>query len=314
MNIVFFGSDAFAVPALKGLIASPHKVLCVVTQPDRKKGRGLHLEGTAVKQAALEAGLKLYHPDKVNSIETIGFLKGIAADLFVVIAYGQILSESILALPKIFCINVHASLLPELRGAAPINWAIINGDAKSGVTVMKLVAKMDAGPVALKKEIAIEDKDNALSLGEKLARLAQEGLLETLELIEKNNYKLEGQDERLATYAPKLKKEDGAIDWNGSALRINNQIRGLFDWPGAFTYYKGKLLKIYQARVTEPWSELKGKVPGEIITADKSGIVVACQDKWLAIEELQIAGKRRMAAGEFVAGHKIKAGERFSKK
>jgi methionyl-tRNA formyltransferase len=314
MDIVFFGSDNFAVPALKALVASPHKVISVVTQPDRKKGRGLHFEGTAAKQAALEAGLKVYQPDKVNSAQSINFLKGLSADLFVVIAYGQILSEKVLALPKLFCLNLHASLLPKLRGAAPINWAIINGETKSGITVMKMVKEMDAGPAILKKEIPLEDKDNALTLEEKLARLGKEGLLEALAQIEKNSYRLEAQDPGLATYAPKLKKEDGLIDWNKPATRINNLIRGLFNWPGAFTYYKGKLLKIYQACVVEGPFEPKIKAPGEIVAVDKSGIVVTCQKDSLAIKELQMAAKRRMTIEEFISGHKIIVGEKFSKK
>lgn len=314
MDIVFFGSDNFSVPALKALVASRHKVLCVVTQPDRKRGRGLHLEGTAVKQAALEAGLKVYQPDKVNSSETLNFLKSLSADLFVVIAYGQILSEKILALPRLFCLNVHASLLPKLRGAAPINWALINGEAKSGITVMKMVKAMDAGPAILKKEVFIDDKDNALILEEKLASLGKDGLLEALGRIEKNTYRLEVQDSGKATYAPKLRKEDGLIDWNKPATQISNLIRGFFSWPGAFTYYKGTLLKIYKAHVALRESEQGPKAPGEIVGVGKSGIEVVCLEGYLVVEELQIAGKRKMTIEEFIAGHKISVGEKFSKK
>lgn len=312
MNIIFFGSSQFAVPSLKALLETEHRILCVVTQPDREKGRGLHLEGTPVKACALESGLKIYQPLRINTSEAVDFLKNLNADLFVVIAYGQILSKEILNIPKILAINAHASILPKYRGAAPINWALINGEKTSGVTIIKMTEKMDAGPVIAKKEIGVTETDTAITLEEKLSGLSAQILIETLGSIEKNAYKLTPQDEAGSTLAPKLKKEDGLINWKKSAHDIYNLVRGCIVWPGAFSNYKGKLLKIYKASVCAALSDNISE-PGEIVGISKEGISVATGKDNLVIEELQIEGKKRMKAEEFIVGHKIQEGEKLSK-
>ncbi|MFH1888797.1 MAG: methionyl-tRNA formyltransferase [Candidatus Omnitrophota bacterium] len=238
MKIVFFGSSNFAVPALKALFSRGYNVSCVVTQPDREKGRGLRSAGTAVKIIASESGARIYQPQNINTRDAVEFLKGLKPDLFVVIAYGQILSSSVLDIPGIFSINLHASLLPKYRGAAPVNWAVIKGEKITGVSVMKMVEKMDAGAVIQQKETSISDDDTAVTLEERLSEMAAQLLLDTLTSIESNNYNLTPQDESRVTFAPKLKKEDGRIKWDKAASDIHNLIRGCMGWPGAFTYYK----------------------------------------------------------------------------
>jgi methionyl-tRNA formyltransferase len=314
MKIVFLGSDNFALPALKALLAKGYQISCVITQPDRAKGRGLQLEGTSVKALASDAGLKIYQPQKINAKDAVSFLKDLNPDLLIVIAYGQILSQEVLAIPKIFALNLHASLLPKYRGAAPINWALIKGERATGVTVMKMTEEMDAGPIILQKEIDIADDDTAITLGEKLSDLGAKALLESLQQIEAKTYRLLPQDKKQASFAPKLKKADGCIDWAKPAGDILNLIRGCIDWPGAFAYYHGKLLKIYKVGVC-PFARLPvTPLAGEIISISKEGIVVATEKSNLIIEELQIEGKRKMTAGEFIAGHKISVGERFGNK
>jgi len=310
MNIVFFGSSQFAVPALKALIKSGHKIPCVVTQPDRKKGRGLHLSTTEVKMVAEDASLKIYQPANINSPEAVNYLKSLLPDLFVVVAYGQILSQEVLDIPKIFSINIHASLLPKYRGAAPINRAIIRGEKNTGITIIKLVKEMDAGPIILQKSIDIEELDTAFNLEEKLAKMGAGLLPETLKAIENNKYELKAQDERGVSLAPKLKKEDARIDWEKPAREIYNLIRGCFLKPGAFTYYQGRLLKIYKAE-TSPCVHSIAGAPGEIAQVSKDGLVVVTGEGNLTIKELQIEGKRRMTVEDFIAGHKIKIGERL---
>jgi len=313
MNIIFFGSSDFAVPSLQALIASAHKISCVVTQPDRRKGRGLHLEGTSVKVIAQRNGLKIYQPQRINSPEVLKLLKNLNPDLLVVIAYGQILSQDILDIAKGLAINVHGSLLPQYRGAAPINWAIIKGETATGVTIIKMVKEMDAGPILLHSTIGIQEHDTFITLEDKLSKLAAPLLMEALVSVENNNYKLIEQDERKISLAPKLKKTNGNIDWDAAAKDIHNLVRGFLPWPGAFTYYKGKLLKIYQTKIEAP--ERQGaRASGEILNVSQEGIVVATGKDDLVIEELQIEGRRKMMAEEFIAGHKIRSGERLEKK
>ncbi|MBI3991408.1 MAG: methionyl-tRNA formyltransferase [Candidatus Omnitrophica bacterium] len=314
MNIVFFGSSEFAVSSLKALLASSHKVACVVTQPDKQKGRGLHFTGTAIKAIALDAGINVYQPWDVNDSGSEKFLKGLNPDAFVVIAYGQILKQRILDIPKIFSMNLHASLLPSYRGAAPINWALIKGERVTGVTVIKMTEKMDAGPILLQKELEIDNDDTAITLEDKLSGLAAQLLLDALLSIERKNYKLNLQNEAGITFAPKLKKEDGRIDWNMPAQNIHNLVGGCINWPGAFTYYKGKLLKIYKAKASPKSESSVHFLSGEILGVSKEGIAVATGNDTLIIEELQIESKRRMLAEEFILGHKIHAGDVFDKK
>ncbi|MDD4895014.1 MAG: methionyl-tRNA formyltransferase [Candidatus Omnitrophica bacterium] len=314
MNIVFFGSSKFAVPSLKALLASKHKVLCVLTQPDKQKGRGLHFTGTAIKAVATESDIKVYQPRNVNDEEPVKLLKSLKPDLFVVIAYGQILSSNVLDIPRLLPINVHASLLPELRGAAPINWAIIRGDKLTGITVIKMTEKMDAGPVILRQEIKISDDDTAVTLEGALSDMAARLLMDSIGSIEDNSYNLMPQDESGVSFAPKLKKQDGQIDWNNPASGIYNLIRGCINWPGAYTHYKDKLLKIYKAGISSDACFAGPSLPGKILGISKKGITVATREGNLIIEELQIEGKRNMKAEEFIAGHKVLIGDMLLKK
>jgi len=314
MDIVFFGSSNFAVPSLKALKTSGHKISCVVTQPDRKKGRGLSVGATLIKQLAEEFNLKTYQPENINIPEAIKFLKGLNPDLFVVIAYGQILSSDILNIPKALSVNLHASLLPKYRGAAPINWAVIKGEKTTGITVMKMAKEMDAGPIIQQKEIEVSNLDTSVTLEDKLSPLAAQLLLTTLSSIEDNSYSLIPQDENKVSFSPKLKKEDGRIDWNKPASDIYNLIRGCISWPGAYTYYNGKLLKIYKTKASPCVCGPLSSVVGKIISISKEGIVVATGKDNLIIEELQIEGKRMMKVEEFITGHKICVGEIFNKK
>jgi len=314
MNIIFFGSSDFAAPSLEALLTSGYKISCVVTQPDRRKGRGLNLSGTVIKTIALESGLRIYQPKQINTSEARGLLKKLEPDLFVVIAYGQILSRQILDIPKILAINVHASILPKYRGAAPINWAIINGEKNTGLTIIKMTEKMDAGPIIAQKTMEISDEDTAVTLENRLSEETAELLLDSLKSIAANNYNLKSQDKNMVSLAPKLKKEDGLINWAKPAQNIYNLIRGCLEWPGAFTYYNGKLLKVYKAKVGLRVSRFLSSHPGEIIDVSKEGIAVATGKDNLSIEELQIEGKRRMKIEEFIRGHKILKGEILGQK
>jgi methionyl-tRNA formyltransferase len=312
MKIVFLGSDIFAVPALEALAESRHTISCVVTQPDRKKGRGLSLSATPVKTAALKYNLPVYQPENINLPGPAGLLKNHAPDVLIVIAYGQILSQEILDIPKILAVNLHASLLPKYRGAAPIHWALIKGESATGVTALKMSRKMDSGPIIDQRKISISETDNTLALEGKLAQAAAQLLLESLENIEKGRHTLTEQNKEEATYAPKIKKDDGLIHWEKPAGEIADLIRGCYGWPGAFTYYKGKRLKIYRALACG-FKNGPSTAPGEITKIGKDYIHVATKTGDLCIEELQIESKRRVSTEEFIAGHKIQAGEHLGK-
>lgn len=314
MKIIFFGSSHFAVPALEALIKSDDEVCCVVTQPDKKKGRHLHLDCTDVKVAAKQAGLEVFQPEDINSLKAQEYLKRYLSDLFVVVAYGQILSQEILDIPKIFALNLHASLLPKYRGAAPINWAIIHGEETTGLTIMRVIRKMDSGPILMQKKVAIGACDDSIILEDKLRRFGAELLLEALKEIKNSTYKLTDQDEKKAVFAPKLKKDDGYIDWARPAAEIYNLVRGSLPWPGAFTYYKGKLLKIYKVRCLEGFKPQGAFRSAEVAEVSKDEIIVLTGKGALAIEELQPEGARRLSAKEFIIGHKIKGRDVFGKK
>lgn len=311
MNIVFFGSANFSLPFLKVLLEGQESVKTVVTQPDRPSGRGLKLSQTAVKELALESKLDLYQPRNINTKNSVDFLSSLNPDLFVVVAYGEILAEDILQIPKIFAMNVHASYLPQYRGAAPINWALIHGESSTGVTIMKMETGLDCGPIILQEKIPINILDNALILEEKIASEGTTLLLDSIERIKNNRYVLTPQDETAKSYAPKLKKTDGLIDWHKSALEVYNLIRGCINWPGAFTYYKGKRLRIYQAEVYPFRDSNAPVIPGEIVSVFKDSFIVTTAKENLVIKQLQIEGKRVITAGEFIAGYKIKGNEKL---
>jgi methionyl-tRNA formyltransferase len=305
MKIVFLGSSKFAVTSLQALSGAGHEILCVVSQPDKKQGRGMHMSSTPVKQAAQGLKLKTYQPIDVNSSEAVKKLKDLKPDLFVAIAYGQFLSEDLLAVPEFFSINLHASLLPKYRGAAPVNWAIINGEKKTGNTVIKLVKKMDAGPVILQEETKIADNETVISLEERLSHMGVALLLNSIDAIAGGKYDLTAQDESKATFAPRLKKSDGLIDWSDPAQYIYNLVRGCLDWPGAFTSYKGKILKVFQAQAIKTLDKFS---PGELVNVCSKGLSVGTGKDILLIKELQLEGKRRMPVSEFIVGNKPSVG------
>lgn len=309
MNIVFFGTSEFAVPSLERLIRSNHKISAVVTQPDKKRGRFQKVAASAVKESALKFNLAVLQPDDIGDVEFIERLKSFGADLFAVASYGNILKKQILKIPKKFCINLHASLLPRYRGAAPINWAIINGDEVSGVTIIKMNEKMDEGDIILEKELSILTSDTAESLSRRLSYEGSGLLIEAMGLIERDRAEFKKQDNNEATYAPRLKKEDGLIDWNKEALSIQNRIRGVLPWPGAYTYFNGKPIKVW--KVSAYGAEEKGN-PGDIIGIEKDGILVSTGKGAIVIEELQPDSSRRMDVNAFLAGHKVKAGDVFT--
>ena len=319
MKIVFFGSSGFAVPMLEALVKS-EDVMLAVTQPDREKGRSLKVAPTAVKSKAEELGIKVFQPAKVNTKESAEFLEKFNADLFVVVSFGQILSKAVLDLPKLYCLNIHASLLPKYRGAAPINWAIANGEKETGVTIMRMNEKMDEGDAAIRGVLPVTGQDDAVILSEKLSIKGAELLLEAVRLIKENKIEFTAQDNKKASYAPKLKKEDGLIDWNLSAEEISCRVRAFAPWPGCFTYLDKKILKICKAMPAhlsgEPsgspdrWA--KGK-PGAIVEFNKKGMLVKTGRGILNIQELQLEGSRRMTTEEFIAGHKqLSSGVFFS--
>ncbi len=306
MKIVFFGSSHFAVPALECLIKNKHKVLCVVTQPDKKKGRHLRLGPTDIKELAFKSKLKVFQPENINTPDSVRLLKSLDADLFVIVSYGQLLSQEVLDIPKIFPLNIHASLLPKYRGAAPINWAIIRGESITGVTIMQVTKKMDSGAIIMQREIPIKEEDDAVSIELKLRDIGADLLLCSLLKIKEKDYKLIVQDEKSVTYAPKLKKSDGLIDWNSPAWKIANLVRGALPWPSAFTHYNGRLLKVFRAKVTvNLGNQSYNYFPGQVLSVSKEGISVLTGKDTLLIQELQIEGKRRMKARDFIAGHKI---------
>ncbi|MFC1646008.1 methionyl-tRNA formyltransferase [Candidatus Omnitrophota bacterium] len=310
MKIVFFGSGKIAVPCLEALIHSKRKILCVVTAPDRQKGRHLSISSTPIKDLALNQGLNIYQPSNLSGNACLDYIKKLDPDIFVVFSYGKILPEKMLDMPKIMPINIHASLLPKYRGAAPINWALINGEAKTGITIIKMNKKMDEGDIVLKNEIDIEDSDSCITLEDKLSKLAVKTLRDTLKAIESNKVELIKQDVNMASYAPKLKKEDGRIDWNKSANQIRNHIRGCLPWPGSFTLYRDNLVKIWDVEVASGKLE-KNYHPGEIISFDKKGILTATKDKALLIKELQPSSGKRLDAWQFVQGHKVESNSFF---
>ncbi|MEW6075321.1 MAG: methionyl-tRNA formyltransferase [Candidatus Omnitrophota bacterium] len=314
MNIVFFGSSQFAIPSLMALLASKHSLRCVVTQPDRRKGRHLLCAPTVVKTAAVARNIKTFQPEKINSESSVNFLKDLLADLFVVVSYGNLLSEELLAIPKYAAINIHASLLPAYRGAAPINWAIMRGEKVTGLTIFKLAKEMDAGPILAQQEIAIDAQDDASTLENRLAGSCAPFLLSAIDSIESGNAIFSPQDAGKITLAPKLRKADGLIEWEKSCEQIHNLVRGCIPWPAAFTHYKGKHLKLYKTHALPSAVSRAKALPGEIVAVSRAGIEVACGCGTIMILELQLEGKRRMAVEEFIIGHKVTVGEAFYKK
>lgn len=303
MKIVFMGTPDFSVPALEK-IAEKHEVAAVVTQQDRPKGRGHKMQFTPVKEKAVELGIPVYQPQKVRETEFVDILREINPDVIVVIAFGQILSKEILDLPKYGCINVHASLLPKYRGAAPIQWAVIDGEEESGVTTMYMAEGLDTGDIIDTAVLTLDEKETGGSLFDKLSIQGGELILETLEKLKNGTAIRTPQQDELSTYAGKITKELGHIDFGKSAVEIERLIRGLNPWPSAFTYMDGKMMKIWDATVVD---EESGKEPGTILEKAKGLIKVATGKGSLCINELQLEGKKRMTAQAFLNGYDITA-------
>ncbi|MBR2213758.1 MAG: methionyl-tRNA formyltransferase [Eubacterium sp.] len=299
MRVVFMGTPDFSVPALEK-IASEHEVLAVVTQKDKPKGRGQEVSYTPVKESALKLNIPVLQPDKVKEDSFVEELRALYPDVIVVIAFGQILSKEILDLPKYGCVNVHASLLPKYRGAAPIQWAVIDGEEKSGVCTMKMDEGLDTGDIIDKEEITLDSKETGGSLFDKLAALGGELILKTLQNLEFGNAQFIKQDDSKSTYAKKMTKDLGHIDFTKDAVSIERLIRGLNPWPSAFTYLDGKVMKIWDADVVDAGGE-----PGTVISEDKDSFVIATGDKALKVNELQLEGKKRMKASDFLNGRSI---------
>lgn len=311
MKIIFFGTSSFATAHLLSLKNSEYKLVAVVTQPDKMSGRGLIRSFSPVKLIAQKYGLPLYQPQRVGSSDFIKELKSLKPDVFVVAAFGQILPKEVLRIPKRYSINIHPSLLPKYRGAAPINWALIKGEKITGLTIFRMEEKMDAGDIIVKKEINIDDGDTALSLSEKLSKLGADMLIQTLKLMEKGEVQLIPQNENEASYAPKLKKERGLIDWNRSSKEIHNHVRGMIPWPSAYTHLDNKLIKIWKTKLVQ--GVLADNVDaGTITKIDKEAIRVRTKDGVILICELQAGGGRKMSAEVYCRGHRIEIGQRFS--
>jgi methionyl-tRNA formyltransferase len=309
MKIVFMGTPEYAAASLEAVIQSGREVVLVVTQPDKPKGRSGELVPPPVKECALKHGIPVFQPEKIKRPEEVAKLKEYEADAFVVAAFGQILSQEILDMPRLGCLNVHASLLPKYRGASPIQRVILDGEEKTGITIMQMDAGIDTGDILWKKEIAIEPTDNFETLHDKLAVLGGEAIVEALDLLEEGKLVRTKQDDSLSCYAPLIKKEMGRLDFSKSAVVLDRQIRSMTPWPSAFTKYNGKQLKVWKAVPLEG----KGKkaLPGEVTEVTKDSITVATGDGELRIEELQLEGKKRMSCHDFLLGVKVQVGDCF---
>ena len=309
MKVVFMGTPDFSVPVLAKILEAGHQVGCVVTQPDKAKNRGKKIQFTPVKELAVEHGIKVLQPEKIKQdTEVLQTLKDYAPDIIVVVAYGQIIQKEILDLPKYGCVNVHASLLPKLRGASPIQHAILQGEEETGVTIMQMDVGLDTGDMLSKASLVIGDR-NCQQLHDDLAELGAKLLVETLPRIEAGNISPEKQDDSLSSYAGMISKQDGKIDFHKSPIEIQQQIRAFDPWPGAFCNYGGVVMKIWSA---EPVAEKTSKAPGTIICVSDNGVDTACGDgQVLRITEIQMPGKKRVSVKDYLRGNKLEIDSLF---
>lgn len=305
MKIIYMGTPDFAVAPLEAIIKAGHEVSAVVTQPDKQKGRGKEVQMTPVKQCALKHGIPILQPVKIREQETVEELKNYPADLFVVAAFGQLLSEEILSMPRFGCVNIHASLLPAYRGAAPIQWVILNGETRTGVTIQQMAKGLDTGDMLLKKTVEIDEKETGASLHDKLMLAGAELIVEVLPKIEKGELIPEKQDESKASYYGRLTKSMGLIDWNQDAVSIERLIRGLNSWPSAYTGYKGKTLKIWDGEVIPGKAK---EAPGTVTQVSKDSFTVAAGEGSIRVTSLQLEGKRRVPAKDFLLGYEVVCG------
>lgn len=301
------GTPDFAVPSLKALIAN-HEVVAVISQPDKPKGRGKRLQPTPVKEIAVENNIPVYQPEKLKEPETIEMLSKLNADIFVVVAYGNILPQVVLDMPKYGCINVHGSLLPKYRGAAPIQWSVINGETVTGVTIMYMSKGLDKGDMILKREIPIAPADTYGTLHDKMAPVGAEALLEAMKMLENGTAEREKQDDSQSSYVSIITKTMGQILWQNKAKSIVNIIRGLNPVPGAFSFLNEEMIKFWQAEVCDAYSGEQGTV---VFVDPKRGFAVACGDTSVMITQVQEKGGKKMGAADYMRGHQIKVGDRF---
>lgn len=313
MKVVFMGTPDFAVDALQAIIEAGHEVTAVVTQPDKPKGRGKEMQATPVKTCALEHHIPVFQPVKVKEPEAVETLRSYEADIFVVVAFGQILSEEILQMPKYGCVNIHASLLPKYRGAGPIQWAIIDGEKETGITIQQMDKGVDTGDILFQSVVPIDAKETGESLFEKLAKAGAALIVEALPKIEAGEVTPRKQDESQASHAKMLQKSMSRIDWNRKAAELDCLIRGMISWPGASSGYHGKTLKIWQqepvAKDQLPAEALAGAEPGTVIAAEKDAIYVQTGEGALKLTEVQLEGKKRMAVKDFLLGYPVQPGE-----
>lgn len=307
IRIVYMGTPDFAVEPLEAIIKAGYEVAAVVTQPDKQKGRGKEVKMTPVKECALRHGIPVFQPVKIKEPEAVAELEKYQADLFVVAAFGQLLSEEILNMPEYGCINIHASLLPAYRGAAPIQWAVLNGEKESGVTIMQMDKGLDTGDMLLKRSVELSPKETGDSLHDKLMHLGAELIVEALPKLEKGELVPEKQKDELSSYAKKLTKAMGQIDWSKDAVSLERWIRGLNSWPSAYTFFGGKTLKIWEAQVTEENGAQKAE-PGQVVSVSREGFTVACGQGALQILSLQLEGKKRVLTREFLLGYQVEPG------
>jgi methionyl-tRNA formyltransferase len=311
LRVVFLGTPAFAVPTLERLLGSSHSVVGVVTQPDRPRGRGQRTIDGPVKATANAAGLPVLQPEKLRDAAFVRELASLGADIGVVAAYGKILPEAMLAQPRLGMINVHASLLPRHRGAAPVHRAIMAGDRETGITIMRVVKALDAGPMLARASRAIGPDETSDELERDLATLGADLLVDTLDLLSSGSVGETLQDESLATYAPRLTKEDGLIDWSCPSPAIHNQVRGLHPWPHAYSFLDGRRLIIRRSALVDH-TEGSAPAPGTVVAAYGDDLRIATGSGLIGIKELQAEGKRPMTPREFLAGHHVRAGDSFT--
>jgi methionyl-tRNA formyltransferase len=305
MRLAFLGTPAFAVPTLEKCVEAGHEVLVVVSQPDRPRGRGQQAAAPPVKEAAVRLGLPVYQPERIRRPEAVQYLRGLALDAMVVVGYGQIIPQSVIDLVPLGIINVHGSLLPKYRGAGPIQWAILNGETRTGVTTMRIDAGLDTGDMLLKTGTEIGPDETAIELGKRLAVMGADLLVETLAGLVAGTIVPEKQDSALASHAPLLKKEDGRIDWSRPAAAIHNQTRGLQPWPGGYTAFRGQTLHVWKAGVRDQGSRIKST--GSILSLRP--FVVQCGEGELELLEVQLEGRKRISASDFVNGQRVTENE-----
>ncbi|MCD7866482.1 MAG: methionyl-tRNA formyltransferase [Clostridiales bacterium] len=309
MKIIFMGTPDFSVGTLEALIAAGHEIVLAVTQPDKPKGRGKAMQFPPVKEAALAHGIEVFQPCRVREPECIEHLRTFQADIIVVVAFGQILPKEILTMPPYGCVNVHASLLPKYRGAAPIQWAVINGDAVSGVTTMRMDEGLDTGDMIMREEVVLNPKETGGSLFDKLSVVGADLCVRTLSAIADGSAVFTPQDHKAATKVGMIRKQFGRIDWTLPARQLECLIRGLNPWPSAYTKWNGKTLKIWDADVLPEGSNF---APGCVVNVTKDAVQVQTGDGILVLKEIQLEGKKRMACDAFLRGNSMREGDMFS--